>query len=118
MAVFASILKPTDGAGGIESVTKSAGLAAAAVSSEIKLGTNQLFAIVAMPLGTPGSTTAANINVRFGPDGLSTADATDFGIPVNTVLTFDTGDTYRSLRVYNNCTTTAVDVYVLKLSRV
>lgn len=117
MAVFASILKPTDAAGGIEAVTKAAGIAAGASSNEIVLGTNQLFAVVGMPLGTPGSTTAANINLKLGPAGLSAAAATDFGIPVNTVLTFDTGDTFNSIRVFNNCTTTAVDIYVLKLSR-
>lgn len=118
MAVFSAVFRPSDSTGGIEKVNKVTALAAAASSAEIVLGTNVPFAIVAIPIGTPGATTGANINVRFGPLGLGAATAADFGIPVNVVLTFDTGSGFQSVRVFNNCTTSAVDVYVMPLSKV
>lgn len=117
MATFAAVFSPASASGGVESVTKVAALAPAASSAEIVLGQNQLFAISAIPVGTPGATTGAYINLEFGPAGLGAATASDFGIPVNQVLTFDTGEQFKSIRVFNNCTTTNVDVFVLKLSK-
>jgi hypothetical protein len=100
----------------VESVTKQT-ITPAASGAEIVLGQNQIFAITAIPVGTPGATTGANINLEFGPTGLGAASAADMGLPVNQVFTFDTSEQFKSIRIFNNCTTTNVDVYVLKLSR-
>ena len=116
MATFAAVFSPGSASGGVESVTKQT-IAAGASGAEIALGTNALFAISAIPIGTPGATTGANINIEFGPSSLGAASASDFGVPVNQVFTFDTSAQFRSIRIFNNCTTTSVDVYVLKLSR-
>lgn len=116
MATFAAVFSPSSASGGVESVTKQT-IAPAASGAEIALGTNQIFAISAIPVGTPGATTGANINLEFGPAGLGAASAADMGLPVNQVFTFDMSDEFRSIRVFNNCTTTNVDVYVLKLKR-
>lgn len=117
MATISAILVPAQGQGGIESVTKQT-IAPAASGAEIALGNNMIFAIVGIPVGTPGAATAANINVQFGPVGLGAATAANFAIPVGQIVTLDTSDSFRSIRVFNNCTTTNVDVYVMKLSRV
>lgn len=115
MASISAIFSPQSAAGGIENVTKVTALAAGASSSEISLGTNQLFAIT----GIASSTAAAplNMNVEFGPAGLGAATAADMGLPLNQVFTFDTGEQFKSIRVYNNATTGAIDVYVMKLSK-
>jgi hypothetical protein len=100
----------------VESVTKQT-IAPNASGAEILLGTNQIFAITGIAVGTPGTTTGANINLEFGPAGLGAATAADMGLPVNQVFTFDMSDEFKSIRVFNNCTTSNVDVYVLKLKR-
>ena len=121
MATFNGVWKPTDASGGIQHTVKVAALAAATSSAEISLGNNQLFSIVAFANAV--GTTTNNINVKFGPVGLAAAAATDMGLPVGTPTSsiqpviFDTGDTYQSIRVFNNSAQT-VDVYVCKLSRV
>lgn len=121
MATFHAIWKPTDAAGGIQHTVKVAALAAGTSSAEISLGNNQLFSITAFANAV--GTTTNNINVRFGPAGLGAATATDMGLPCGTPtsdagpLFFDTGDTYQSIRVFNN-TAQTVDIYVCKMSRV
>jgi hypothetical protein len=121
MATFNGVWKPTDASGGIQHTVKVAALAAGTSSAEISLGSNQIFSIVAFSNAV--GTTTNNINVRFGPVGLGAATATDFGLPVGTPTSdagltyFDTGDSYQSIRVFNNSAQT-VDIYVCKLSRI
>lgn len=104
MARFAAVLSPYSGTGGFQETTKFAGQAAGASSAEVALGSNVSFVV----WGTQ------QINVKFGPTGLAAAAATDFGIPANTLVTFDTGEEFRSIRIFNNGSTTA-DIYVMRL---
>jgi hypothetical protein len=121
MATFHAVWKPTDAVGGIEQVSKSAALAAAASTGEIVLGNNQIFSIVAY--GTAVVATTNNINVRFGTSGMSAATNADMGLPCGTPTSdaspifFDTGDSFDRIRVFNNAAQ-PVDVYVCKMSRV
>jgi hypothetical protein len=120
MATFSATWKPTDSTGGAQHTVKQT-LTTGTSGAEISLGNNQIFMIVAF--AAAAGTATNNINVRFGPTGLGAAAATDMGIPCGTPtssaspLFFDTGDTYQSIRVFNN-TAGSVDVYVCKMSRV
>lgn len=101
---FAAVLTPWSATGGIQDTTKVAALGAGASSSEIVLGNNVTFVV----WGTQ------QINVRYGPAGLGAAAATDFGIPANTMVITDTGEEFKSIRVFNNGAS-AADVYVMRL---
>lgn len=121
MATFHAVWKPTDASGGIQHTVKVAGLTTVTSSAEIVLGNNQIFMIVAFANAV--QTTTNNINLRFGQPGMSAATATDMGLPCGTPtsdaspLFFDTGDSYTSIRIWNN-TAGPIDVYVCKMSRV
>lgn len=121
MATFHAVWKPSDASGGIQHTVKVASLAAGASSAEIVLGNNQIFSIVAFAQAV--GTTTNNINLKFGVSGMSAAAATDMGLPCGTPTSdaglqyFDTGDTFSSVRVFNN-TAQIVDVYICKMSRV
>jgi hypothetical protein len=115
LATFAAVFSPSSASGGVESVTKVSALAAGASSAEIVLGSNQLFAISSIASATAAA--PFNINLEFGPPGLGAATASDMGLPVGQVFTFDMSDEFRSIRVFNNCATGPVDIYVLKLKR-
>lgn len=101
MAVFSSVFIP-----GSDAVIKVAGLATTTSSAEQTLGKHKLFAINA----------TQDITIKFGVTGLAAAAATDFRIPANTNVVFDTGSQITSIRVFNLSGTTAADVYVLGLS--
>jgi hypothetical protein len=127
MAVLSHIFVPAQGSGGIESVIKVAALAGQASSAEIALGNNQLFMVTAFFVGA-APTGAANINLAFGPTGMAAAAATDIGLsatgfaggsPSLTYTVWDTGDSFKSIRFWNNAQAAAtVDIYVTRLSRV
>lgn len=101
---FSAVLTPWSATGGIQDTTKSAALTAATSTAEIVLGNNVTFVV----WGTQ------QINVRFGPAGLGAATATDFGIPANTLVILDTGEEFKSIRVFNNGSG-AADIYVMRL---
>lgn len=101
---FSAVLTPWSASGGVQDTTKSAALASGSSTAEIVLGTNVTFTV----WGTQ------QINVRFGPAGLSAATATDFGIPANTLVILDTGEEFKSIRVFNNGAS-AADIYVMRL---
>lgn len=100
MATFSAIFAP-----GI--TTKVVALAGSASSAEIVLGKDVKFAIVA---------TTSPINIAFGQPGMAAADATGFLIPAGVIASFDLGNAYTSIRVFNNTASTATDVYVLQLA--
>ena len=114
MATFSAVFSPSSASGGVESVTKQT-ISAGASGAEIALGTNQLFAISSIASSTAAA--PLNINLEFGPSGLGAATASDMGLPIGQVFTFDTSDEFKSVRVFNNATTGSVDVYVMKLKR-
>ena len=101
MAVQDAVLVPSQ-----ELVLKVAALAAAASSAEQNLGKNQLFAINATD----------EFHIKFGVTGMGVAANTDFRIPKDAVVVYDTGQAFTHIRVFND-TGVAIDVYIQPLSR-
>ncbi len=100
MAVFSAIL------GFAGPCSKVAGLANAASSSEVVVGSKALFAI---------SGTVA-FYLKLGVSGMAAAAVTDMYIPANTLVTLDMTSQYDRLRVYNNSGGSG-DIHIQPLSR-
>jgi hypothetical protein len=116
MALQTSIFAPVSASGGVEDVQKASAIANGASSAEIVIGPRTIFAVVAMP--TAGQSPNGYANIRFGPAGLAAATASDFGFPFGVVLTFDTGEEFNSIRLFNGSSVAGtVDFYVMRLSR-
>jgi hypothetical protein len=103
LAVFDAVLVPAQ-----EAPLKVAALAASTSSAEQSLGKNTIFAINA----------TKDITIKFGVTGMGAAAATDFRIPTNATMTFDTGEAYTHIRVFNLDGAATADIYITKLSRV
>jgi hypothetical protein len=101
MAVQDAVLVPSQ-----EAVLKLTALGAAASSTEQLLGKNQLFAINATD----------DCHIAFGVTSMGVASATDFRLPQDAVVVYDTGQAFTHIRVFNN-TGAAIDVYIQPLSR-
>jgi hypothetical protein len=101
MAVFSAILCPSSAP-----VQKVAALAATTSSAELAFGNNTIIAVNA----------TQDITIAFGQAGMGAATASNFRIPANTTQTFDLGQTFSSIRVFN-LAASAADVYVQPLSR-
>ena len=83
-----------------------AALAADTSSTEQLLGSNTIFAVVADDA----------FHIKFGKTGMTVAAATDFLIPANTIVIFDTGSAFTHVRIFND-TTAAIEVHIQQLSR-
>lgn len=101
MAVQDAILIP-----GQDPAIQINNLAATTSSTEQNLGKNKLFSIVA----------TGDFTIRFGRIGMGAAVATDFLIPANAIVVFDTGNPFTHIRVFNLGAST-IDVHILGLSR-
>jgi hypothetical protein len=127
MAVFQHVYVPAQGTGNRSAVTKISALAGQTSSAEIAMGQNQLFMVTAFFVGA-APTGSANINLAFGSTGMSAATASDIGLsatgfaggsPSLTPTVWDTGDSFQSIRFFNNAQAAAtVDIYIIRLSRV
>lgn len=109
MATLTSIFIPGQGSGGVSTLAApyTASVNATTASAEIPIGNNQIFAI---------SATGA-FNVRFGPSGTSTASASDFQVGAGIISTWDTGDSWKSVVIFNPGAS-AITYWVMKLSKV
>lgn len=63
-----------------------------------------------------GIQATGNINVTFGVSGMAAASATGWLIPAGAVHQFEMGSEWTALRIYNP-ESSAVDVYIIELSR-
>jgi hypothetical protein len=111
MARFSQVLIPTNIAD-----LKSTALANGAASGELVLNKRRAFVIVAYPNTAPtvpGGT--GGIAIKFGLTGMTAPDATFYQIPLGQQTTFDTGDAYDRIRIFNN-SSVAVDVYIKPLT--
>ena len=101
MATFASFMVPSG-----DPAIQILGLAGSTSSAEISLGTNRIFGINA----------DQDVTIKFGQAGLGAATGVEYRLPANSQTTFDTGDAFASIRVFNK-SATAVNIYIQKLSR-
>lgn len=101
MAVQDAIFAP-----GKERGNKIAALAATTSSTEQSLGSDVIFAI----------NSPVDIHIRFGVTGMGAATVADFRIPAEATLTFQTGQAFTHIRVFNS-DASATDVYILPLSK-
>lgn len=119
MIISGNYAVPKSASGGIENVTKASPTTGAS-TAEIAIGPRQLFMLSAFAATTP--TGLSNINLKFGPAGLSAAANTDIGLPISgpgfsvSPTFWETGDEFTSIRVFNN-TSATVDVYVTLINR-
>lgn len=102
MAVFDAILSPAN-----RRAVKTA-VTAAAASSEIVFGENEIFAI----------TGDGAFNIRFGaPGAVGTPDSSDWYVPAGATLTFDIGRNWTSFKLYNPSATQTTNVWYMILSK-
>lgn len=102
MATFTSIFHPATAI-----PTKVASLAGTSSSAELDFPNRRIIAIEA----------TGDINVAFGNSGMAAASATGWLIPAGSTHQFDLGTEWSAIRVFNPGAT-AVDVYIMELSRV
>lgn len=100
MAIFSSVLAP---AGAGQDLTASIGTTTS--SAEILLTAYQYFAICANQ----------DINIRFGPTGVSAASASDFRIPANTIAIYPVSKQNPALRIFNPDASTSVTYWIQRL---
>lgn len=115
MATFAAVFSPKSASGGISTNTFTvSNLAAATASANMTVGKYTKVAISVTP-GNTAATTGSGAACRLSVAG-STANSSDFIIPVNSVVTVDTGAEFDTLSFFNiNATTGTLNVTVWPL---
>lgn len=98
MATFAAVFSPKSKSGGINDNQQVLNLAVTTASATLNVGNRQKIAISVIPGSTAGATQGAA--VRFST-GAATAASTDFVIPLNTIITLDTGNEFDSVSFFN-----------------
>ena len=123
MATYSSVFTPaasTAGGGG-EDCQKVTTLAVTTASSLLSMGTRIKFVVVVVPAVAASATPTSGANIRFTNSAVTgsttTASAADFMVPLNSALTFDTGDAWNQIEFFNPNTTTGatLDIYVMRL---
>lgn len=102
MAVMSSFLVPSG-----QPPVKIVALATTTASGEQVFGSNTLLAINA----------DQDITIAWGTSGMAAPTTSDFRLPAGTTMTFDFGQAYDRLRVFNQSASTAANVYMKSFSR-
>jgi len=90
-----------------ETQLKTAALAITTSSAEIVIGINKVFEI----------NSDQDITIAWGTSGMGAATAANFRIPANTMMRYDMGSAFSSIRVFNLSGTTTANIYIQPVSK-